>query len=91
MAGTNPVLGVVIGLIGLAFPLWLIIRAMRTSAALERRLRSNDPTLLDDEKFKIDRVTLGPAGTELTEEVRFVVAPTAPAPPQVPLNEVEQW
>jgi len=44
-----------------------------------------DDTLLSDDRFSIDRVTLGPPGTRLIEDVQFV----AVAPQQhvaMPLN-----
>jgi hypothetical protein len=34
-----------------------------------------DPALLDSDQFKIDRVTLGPQGTQMIENVEFIVAP----------------
>jgi len=39
---------------------------------LEARLAAGDATLLNDDRFNIDRVTLGPPGTELIEDVQFV-------------------
>ena len=58
--------------LSLVFPLWLIWRAFSTSRQLELRLAQGDATLLDDDRFNIDRVTLGPPGTELIEDVQFV-------------------
>ena len=58
--------------LSLMFPLWLIWRAFSTSRQLELRLAQGDATLLDDDRFNIDRVTLGPPGTELIEDVQFV-------------------
>jgi hypothetical protein len=62
--------------LGLLLPAWLIWRALSTSRQLKRRLAAGDPTLLNDDRFKIDRVTLGPAGTELIEDVQFVAVQT---------------
>ena len=64
--------------LGLLLPAWLIWRAVSTARTLEKRLAQGDATLLKDDRFKVDRVTLGPAGTELIEDVQFVsvVAPS---------------
>ena len=76
------------------FPGWLIWRAFSTSRQLEQRLAKGDAGLLNDDRFSIDRVTLGPPGTELIEDVQFipvqqmptVVQPTSIVePPQTPL------
>jgi hypothetical protein len=83
-------LEVVLGSLGLVFPAWLIWRALSTSRQLERRLAAGDPTLLNDDRFKVDRVTLGPAGTELIEDVQFVAVQTpfgAPTPQPIMTNE----
>ena len=58
--------------LGLLLPAWLIWRAVSTARALEKRLAQGDATLLKDDRFKVDRVALGPAGTELIEDVQFV-------------------
>ncbi|WP_438995257.1 hypothetical protein [Poseidonia sp.] len=71
----NVILGLFIAGLGLAFPLWLVWRAYSTSRKLERGLLFGDPELLDSDQFKIDRVTLGPQGTQLIENVEFVMAP----------------
>jgi hypothetical protein len=72
------VLEVVLGSLSLAFPAWLVWRALSTSRQLEERLAAGDPTLLSDDRFKLDRVTLGPSGTELIEDVQFVTVATVP-------------
>ena len=41
--------------LSLVFPLWLIWRASFTSRQLELRLAQGDATLLDDDRFSIDR------------------------------------
>ena len=64
--------------LSLVFPLWLIWRAFSTSRQLELRLAQGDATLLDDDRFNIDRVTLGPPGTELIEDVQFVAIQPLP-------------
>jgi len=64
--------------LSLVFPLWLIWRAFSTSRQLELRLAQGDATLLDDDRFNIDRVTLGPPGTELIEDVQFVAIQPQP-------------
>jgi hypothetical protein len=64
--------------LSLLFPAWLIWRAFSTSRQLEARLAQGDSSLLDDDRFKIDRVTLGPPGTELIEDVQFVTVQTHP-------------
>ena len=66
------VLEMLLGSLRLVFPAWLIWRAVSTSRQLEQRLAQGDATLLNDDRFNIDRVTLGPAGTELIEDVQFV-------------------
>ena len=62
----------VLASLSLIFPAWLIWRAFSTSKQLEARLAAGDSTLLNDDRFKVDRVTLGPPGTELIEDVQFV-------------------
>lgn len=62
--------------LGLLLPAWLIWRAYATAKSLDVRLAQGDPTLLNDDRFKVDRVTLGPAGTELIEDVQFVAVQT---------------
>ena len=69
------VLELLVACLGLAFPLWLVWRAYSTSKKLERGLMTGDPELLGSDQFKIDRVTLGPQGTQLIDDVEFVVAP----------------
>jgi len=64
--------------LSLLFPAWLIWRAFSTSRQLEQRLARGDPTLINDDRFNIDRVTLGPPGTELIEDVQFVAVQTQP-------------
>ena len=66
------VLELLLASLSLVFPAWLIWRAFSTSRQLEQRLAQGDATLLNDDRFNIDRVTLGPAGTELIEDVQFV-------------------
>jgi hypothetical protein len=58
--------------LSLVFPGWLIWRAFSTSRQLEQRLARGDATLLNDDRFSIDRVTLGPPGTQLIEDVQFI-------------------
>ena len=66
------VLEMLLASLSLVFPAWLIWRAFSTSRQLEQRLAKGDASLLNDDRFNIDRVTLGPAGTELIEDVQFV-------------------
>jgi hypothetical protein len=68
----------------LLFPVWLIWRAFSTSRQLELRLAQGDASLLSDDRFSIDRVTLGPPGTQLIEDVQFVAMQNTAAsfPPQ---------
>ena len=58
--------------LSLVVPGWLIWRAFSTSRQLEQRLAQGDATLLNDDRFSIDRVTLGPPGTQLIEDVQFI-------------------
>ena len=69
------VLGLFVACLGLAFPLWLVWRAYSTSKKLERGLMTGDPELLGSAQFKIARVPLGPQGTQLIDDVEFVMAP----------------
>ena len=62
--------------LSLLFPAWLIWRAFSTSRQLELRLAQGDATLINDDRFNIDQVTLGPPGTELIEDVQFVAVQT---------------
>ena len=90
------IFGMMLASLSLVFPGWLIWRAFSTSRQLEQRLAQGDATLLNDDRFSIDRVTLGPPGTQLIEDVQFipvqqiatVVQPTpivgASAPPNPP-------
>ena len=64
--------------LSLLFPAWLIWRAFSTSRQLELWLAQGDATLINDDRFNIDRVTLGPPGTELIEDVQFVAIQTQP-------------
>ena len=64
--------------LSLLFPAWLIWRAFSTSRQLEQRLARGDATLINDDRFNVDRVTLGPPGTELIEDVQFVAVQTQP-------------
>ncbi len=66
------VLEMALASLSLVFPGWLIWRAFSTSRQLEQRLAQGDATLLNDERFSIDRVTLGPPGTQLIEDVEFI-------------------
>lgn len=66
------VLGMLLASLSLVFPGWLIWRAFSTSRQLEQRLARGDATLLNDDRFSIDRVTLGPPGTQLIEDVQFI-------------------
>ena len=79
----------------LLFPAWLIWRAFSTSRQLELRLAQGDASLLSDDRFSIDRVTLGPPGTQLIEDVQFVAVqpivsgfPPQPTEIQPPQGEV---
>lgn len=74
-------LGMFLASLILLVPVWLIWRAFSNSRQLERRLLEGDATLLDDDRYKIDRVTLGPAGTELIEDVQFVTVAQVPTQP----------
>jgi len=74
-------LGMFLASLILLVPVWLIWRAFNNSRQLERRLLEGDATLLDDDRYKIDRVTLGPAGTELIEDVQFVTVAQVPTQP----------
>lgn len=69
---------IVLGSLSLLFPLWLVWRAFSTSKQLEARLSRGDVSLLKDDRFKIDRVTLGPPGTQLIEDVQFVSVVSVP-------------
>tara|TARA_B100000683_G_scaffold58155_1_gene56019 strand:- start:7928 stop:8200 length:273 start_codon:yes stop_codon:yes gene_type:complete len=64
--------------LSLLFPAWLIWRAFSTSRQLEQRLAQGDASLINDDRFNVDRVTLGPPGTELIEDVQFVAVQTQP-------------
>ena len=74
--GETVLLEMALASLSLLFPAWLIWRAFSTSRQLERRLAKGDATLLDDDRFKVDRVTLGPPGTQLIEDVQFVSIPS---------------
>ena len=62
--------------LSLLFPAWLIWRAFSTSRQLEQRLAQGDAALINDDRFNVDRVTLGPPGTELIEDVQVVAVQT---------------
>lgn len=81
------VLEMLLASLSLVFPAWLIWRAFSTSRQLEQRLAKGDATLLNDDRFNIDRVTLGPAGTELIEDVQFVAVQMPPYIPVQPRME----
>ena len=71
--------------LGLLFPAWLIWRAISTSRSLEHRIAIGDDSLLADDRFSIDRVTLGPPGTQLIENVQFFAVAAQPTS-TIPLN-----
>lgn len=85
------ILEMMLASLSLLFPGWLIWRAFSTSRNLEQRLAKGDASLLNDDRFSIDRVTLGPPGTQLIEDVQFipvqqiptVVQPTSAAEPSL--------
>lgn len=81
------VLEMLLASLSLVFPAWLIWRAFSTSRQLELRLAQGDATLLNDDRFNIDRVTLGPAGTELIEDVQFVAVQMPSYVPMQPRME----
>ena len=88
--GETVLLEMALASLSLLFPAWLIWRAFSTSRQLELRLAQGDATLLDDDRFKVDRVTLGPPGTELIEDVQFVAVhpqPVAYAPQPITIGE----
>jgi hypothetical protein len=74
--------------LGLLFPAWLIWRAFSTSRQLEQRLAQGDAALLNDDRFSIDRVTLGPPGTQLIEDVQFVAVQQIAT--TVPMADIER-
>ena len=76
--GEEMLLEMALASLSLLFPAWLIWRAFSTSRQLEQRLARGDASLLNDDRFNIDRVTLGPPGTELIEDVQFVTVQTQP-------------
>ena len=73
------VLEMMLASLSLVFPGWLIWRAFSTSRQLEQRLEQGDAGLLTDDRFSIDRVTLGPPGTQLIEDVQFIPVQQIPA------------
>ena len=75
----------------LLFPVWLIWRAFSTSRQLELRLAQVDASLLSDDRFSIDRVTLGPPGTQLIEDVQFVAMQNTAAPFPPITNEIHHY
>ena len=90
------VLEMALASLSLVFPGWLIWRAFSTSRQLEQRLAQGDATLLNDERFSIDRVTLGPPGTQLIEDVEFIpvqqiptIVPQVVSVPPLGLNTLE--
>ena len=70
--------GMMLASLGLVFPAWLIWRAVRSSIDLDGRLAQGDASLLNDGRYTVDRVTLGPAGTELIEDAQFVTVASIP-------------
>ena len=75
----------------LLFPAWLVWRAFSTSQQLELRLAQGDASLLSDDRFSIDRVTLGPQGTQLIEDVQFVAVQTPIASIPTETNEMQSF
>ena len=82
------VLEMMLASLSLVFPGWLIWRAFSTSRQLEQRLEQGDAGLLNDDRFSIDRVTLGPPGTQLIEDVQFIPVQQIPTVVQ-PTSTVE--
>ena len=75
----------------LLFPAWLVWRAFSTSRQLELRLAQGDASLLSDDRFSIDRVTLGPQGTQLIEDVQFVAVQTPIASIPTETNDIQSF
>jgi len=75
----------------LLFPAWLVWRAFSTSQQLELRLAQGDASLLSDDRFSIDRVTLGPQGTQLIEDVQFVAVQTPIASIPTETNDIQSF
>jgi len=47
--------------------------------------------LLSDDRFSIDRVTLGPQGTQLIEDVQFVAVQTPIASIPTETNDIQSF
>lgn len=59
----------------LSIPLWLLWRAWSKSQKLDSRLMFCDSTLLEDSSVKVISIISAPAGTQVTENARFMVIP----------------
>jgi len=72
-----------LGIIG-----WLLQRAYSKEKTLERRLVQCDNTLLYEQGYTIERVTLGPQGSQILENAQVVYQPVYQpqqwVPPQQP-------
>jgi hypothetical protein len=70
-----------LGLIG-----WLLQRAYSKEKALERRLVECDNSLLYEQGYIIERVTLGPHGSQILENAQVVFQPV-----YQPVYQPQQW
>ena len=61
--------------LSLSLPVWLLWNAWNKSRKLDSRLMFCDSTLLDDSSVKVISVISAPAGTQVTENARFMVIP----------------
>ena len=71
-----------LAIIPLGLIAWLLHRAYSKEKDLERRLLQCDTSLLTEQGFTIERVTLGPSGSQIIENAQIVY-------PQI--TEPEHW
>lgn len=64
--------------IGLGLPvllanIWLIIYALRRERRVDRKIKNCDITILDESGITINRITQGPPGTQIQDNVQLAV------------------
>jgi len=58
--------------LSLAAPLAVIWWAVRSHRSINKKIRQGDVSILNDSGFKIKRITQGPPGTQIYDDVTLV-------------------
>jgi len=55
-----------------AVPLAVILWAIRSHLSINKKIRRGDASILSDSGFKIKRITQGPPGTQIYDDVTLI-------------------